>query len=125
MQDLTFVIGPDTAAAEIWETLGEASISIHASCTFPSLTGRIVRVVLDDADIDAGRKALLDAGFGAIDRHEVLIAEIDSRPGQLGALARKVADAGAMLTTLYMAMGDRVVIGADDLDKVRALLATD
>ena len=35
--------------------------------------------------------------------------------GGLGALARKVADAGAKVTILYMATGDRVVIGADNL----------
>ena len=53
----------------------------------------------------------------------MIIADIENRPGQLGDIARKVADAGATLTTLYMAMGDQVVIGADDLDRVRSVLA--
>lgn len=123
MQEMTFIIGPDRAAAEIWEALGAAGISIEASCTFPSLDGRFVRVVVGDGDAGAARGVLLEAQLGAVDRREVLIADIDNRPGKLGELARKVADRGAMLTTLYMAMGDRVVVGADDLDKVRAVLA--
>ena len=122
MQDMTFIVGPDRAAAEIWEMLGAAGLGIEASCTLPSVDGRIVRVVLADADVSAARRALLDAGFGAVDRHEVIIVDVENRPGSLGELARRVADTGATLTTLYMATGNRVVIGADDLDKVRALL---
>ena len=122
MQDMTFIIQPERAVAEIWDALGAADINLEASCTYPSLDGRIVRIVVADADADAARAALLEAGFGAIDRQDVIIADIDNRPGQLGELARKVADGGARLTTLSMAMGDRVVVGANDLDKVRQVI---
>jgi len=118
MQDMTFVIGPDRPVADIWDALGAAGLNLEASCTYPTLDGRVVRVVLADEDAEAGSEALLGAGFGAIDRSEVIIAGLDNRPGALGHLARRVADSGAMVATLYMAMGDRVVVGADDLDKV-------
>ena len=122
MQDMTFILGPDQAAAEIWETLGAAGVAIEAACTFPAVDGRVIRVVLADADVPAARQVLLDAGFGAVDRHEVIITDIESRPEALGELARRLEDTGAKLTTLYMAMGNRVVIGAVDLNKVKALL---
>ena len=122
MQDMTFIISMDRAVHEIWDALGSANISLEASCTYPTLDGRIVRLVVADADANAATVALLDAGFGAIDRNDVIIADIDNRPGQLGELARKIADAGAKLTTLYMAMGDRVVVGSPDLDKVRSVI---
>ncbi len=122
MQEQTFVIGPDRAAAEIWEILGAAGITLEAAATYPGTEGRNVRIVLQDEDADAGRAALLGAGFGAIDQNEVLIAEIEVRPGALGHLARRIADAGATLTTLFMATGDRVVIGSDDLDTVRSVV---
>ncbi len=122
MQDMTFVIGPDRPVADIWDALGAAGLNLEASCTYPTLEGRVVRVVLADEHAEAGREALLSAGFGAIDRSEVIIADLDNRPGALGDLARRLADSGAMLTTLYMAMGDRVVIGADDLDIVRSVV---
>ena len=123
MQGSTYIIGPDRAVAEVWETLGAAGITIEASSTYPSPEGRNVRIVIQDEHADAARDVLLDAGFGAIDRREVLIADIENRPGELGRLARRIADKGATLTTLFMAMGDRVVIGADNLDLVRSALA--
>jgi hypothetical protein len=122
MQEMTFIVGRERALAEIWDALGSADVNVEASCTYPTLDGRVVRIVVSDGDADRSRDALLAAGFGAIDRHEVVIADIDNRPGQLGDLAGRLADGGAHLTTLYMAMGDRVVIGSDDLAKVRDLL---
>ncbi len=75
-----------------------------------------------DEDAVGARAALLEVGIGATDQHDVVIAELESQTGSLGRLARRIADAGAQLHTLYMARGDRIVIGADDLDKVRAAL---
>lgn len=119
---MTFIIGPDRAAADIWDVLGDAGITMEASCTYPSVEGRNVHVVVSDQDAPGARAALLDAGFGPVDAHDVIVAEIEVKPGALGELARKVADTGARLTILFMAMGNRVVIGADDLDKVRPLV---
>ena len=123
MQDMTFIISAERAAAEIWETLGSAGVNVEASCTFPSTSGRVVRIVVSDEQAADGKAALLEAGFSALDQHEVIVAPIENQPGGLGRLARRVADSGAKLTTLYMAMGNRVVVSANDLDKVRALLA--
>lgn len=124
MHDLTFVVGEDRAVAEIWETLGNASIQMEASCTFPRLEGRIVHVVVKDSDADAAYEALRSARFIPLDRRNVLIIDFVPRPGAIGEIARKVADAGAKLYILYMATGDRVVIGASDLDKVAEALAS-
>ena len=118
MQDLTFVVGEDRSVAEIWETLGEASIQMEAACTFPRVDGRVVHVVVKDSDADKAHDSLRAAGFLPLDRREVLIADFVPRPGALGEIARKVADNGAKLYILYMATGDRAVIGADDLGKV-------
>lgn len=123
MQDMTFIISANRAAAEIWDTLGAAGVNVEASCTFPSTSGRVVRVVVADEQAAPGKAALLAAGFSALDQHEVIVAPIANEPGGLGRLAREVADSGAKLTTLYMAMGDRVVVSANDLDKVRAILS--
>ncbi|MFV1971318.1 MAG: hypothetical protein ACC683_09985 [Acidimicrobiia bacterium] len=116
MQELTFIIGPDRPAAELWEAIGNSGVAMEASCTYPSIDGRNVRIVVTDDDAQPTRSAAVDAGFGAIDQHEVLIANIDVRPGGLGDLARKVADSGTKVHILYMATGNRVVVGADDLE---------
>lgn len=122
MQDMTFVIAPDRAVAELWETLGSVGIAMEASSTFPTKEGRVVRVVVADDQAEPARSALAGHGFMPIDQHEVLVVDIDVAPGALGRLARTIADAGARLHTLYLATGDRVVVGADDLDLVRRIV---
>lgn len=122
MQDLTFVIGRDRAVAELWETLGKASIQMEASCTFPRLEGRVVHVTVKDEDAATAYEALRAAGFLPMDQREVIIADFVPRPGSMGEIARKLADAGAKVYIMYMATGDRVVIGASDLDKVAKVL---
>ena len=122
MQDLTFVVGEDRAVAELWETLGSVSIQMEASCTFPRLEGRVVHVTVKDEDADAAYEALRQAGFIPLDRRNVVIADFVPRPGAMGEMARRLADAGAKVYIMYMATGDRVVIGASDLGKVTEIL---
>ncbi|MDJ0665192.1 MAG: hypothetical protein QNJ75_11565 [Acidimicrobiia bacterium] len=122
MQDLTFVVGEDRAVADLWEALGEAGIQMEASCTFPRLEGRIVHVVVKEDDADTAYDALREQGFIPLDRRKIIIANITPRPGELGRIARAIADRGAKLYILYMATGDRVVVGASDLDKAAEAL---
>ena len=122
MQDLTFVIGEDRAVAEIWETLGNIDITMQASCTFPRLEGRIVHIVVKDDEADRAYEALREQNFIPLDRREVLLANLEVRPGELGRMARRIADAGAKLFILYLASDNRVVIGASDLEKVAEVL---
>ncbi len=122
MQDLTFVVGEDRAVAELWEALGDAGIQMQASCTFPRLEGRIVHVVVAEEDADRAYEALRSHRFIPLDRRRVLITEIVPQAGELGRIARKIADADAKLYILYMATGNRVVLGASDLDKAAEAL---
>ena len=122
MREVTFVLGPDHQPAEIWDVMGAAGITMEASCTFPGVEGRAVRVVLQDDDVSKGKDSALAAGFGPVAENDVIIANIEVNPGGLGQLARRVADAGVTLHTLYMATGNRVVIGGDDLDRVADLI---
>lgn len=122
MQDLTFVIDAERPLAEMWETLGEAGIAMEAACAFPRLEGRVVHIVLRDEDVDRGEEALRAGGFTPMDRRPVLIHELDVKPGELGRIARRIAEAGAKIYILYMATGDRVVIGADNMEKAAAAL---
>ena len=55
-------------------------------------------------------------------QREVLVVQAEDRPGELGRLARRIADAGVNIELQYIATGTRIVIGADDLDKARAAL---
>lgn len=122
MQDLTFVLGPDRTGSEVWEHLGAADINIEAACMFPRLEGRVVHVTVADTDADAAHQRLADAGFTELDRRPVIIASFVDEPGALGALTKRINDAGVTIYLMYMATGDRVVIGADDLEKVSGVV---
>ena len=66
--------------------------------------------------------ALEGAGFAAVEERDVLVVDIEDRPGALGETARKLADAGVNIELVYLASGTRLVIGAADLGAVRAAL---
>ena len=53
---------------------------------------------------------------------EVVVVHVQDRPGELADLARKIASAGVNLDLVYVATGDRVVLGATDLDALKKVL---
>jgi hypothetical protein len=104
--------------AGMGEAIGGAGINIGGVCGAAAGAGSVVHLPLEDAA--ATRTALESAGFDAIDEREVLVVDIEDRPGALGEAARKLADAGVNIELVYLASGTRLVIGAADLDAVRA-----
>jgi len=75
-------------------------------------------------DAAAARTALEGAGIKVEGESDVLVADVsaEDRPGTLGRMARKIADAGANINLAYLATRTRAVIGADDLEKARTAL---
>jgi hypothetical protein len=53
---------------------------------------------------------------------EVVVVEVEDRPGVLADLTRKIAAAGVDLDLVYIATQNRVVFGSPDLDALRAAL---
>ena len=66
------------------------------------------------------KKAAKDAGFEVRDERPVLVLEVEDRPGEIGRVARRIADAGVNIELMYVAPRTRLVIGVDDLEKARA-----
>ena len=96
----------------------------------PPATGRLFRPVLLAVAVGVGhvlvadavkaRQALQSAGAVVTGEQEVLVLDIEDKPGALGKVTRKIADAGVSLNAVYLATKTRVVIGARDLQKARA-----
>jgi len=108
---------PGTLAA-LGEALGRAGVNIDGICGIPAGGKAVVHVLVEDAA--GARKALQQAGLSVVGEQDVLVLSLQDRPGALGALTRKIADAGVNVTLVYLATGARVVIGASDLAKARA-----
>jgi hypothetical protein len=55
---------------------------------------------------------------------EVVVVDVEDRPGALADLTREIAKAGVDLDLVYVATKNRVVFGAADLEALRAALGS-
>jgi hypothetical protein len=103
--------------AELGEALGGAGVNVDGFCALTSGGRGEIHVLVEDGS--AARQALEGAGMQVAGEQEVLVVDAQDRPGELGRIARAIADAGVNITLAYVAAGTKVVIGADDVDKAR------
>lgn len=117
--DLTVLLEdrPGTLA-ELGEALGDAGINIDGMCGFPCEGKGVIHILVEDGA--GARRALQDVGLEVSSERDVLLFEADDRPGMLGDVARKIANAGVNVDLIYKATQTKLVFGADDLEKARA-----
>lgn len=120
-KDLTIVLEnrPGTLA-EVGEALGNAGINIDGMCGFPCEGKGVMHILVEDAA--GARRALESAGLQVQGEREVLVLEVQDRPGAFGEISRKIADAGVNVELAYLATRTRLVLSADDLEEARASL---
>jgi hypothetical protein len=119
--DLTVVLEnqPGTIA-DLGEALGKAGINIDGMCGFPCEGKGIFHILVDDA---SGARRVIEAiGLKVISGREVLLLETEDRPGMLGEVSRKIANAGVNVDLIYKATKTKLVIGADDLERAQAAI---
>jgi hypothetical protein len=107
--------------AELGEALGGAGINIEGFCGYASGGRGILHLLVDDAA--AARAALERAGIEVQDERDVVVVDIEDRPGALGVIARRIANAGVSLNLAYLGTNTRLVLSGDDLESVRRTLA--
>src|SRR4029450_2802195 len=106
--------GRPGSLARFGEALGAAGVSLEGGGVFP------VNGVGHDhflvADGDAARVALEQAGLGTATVRPVLIRRLKQEvPGQLGAIARTLEDAGANIEVQYSDHANRLILVVDDM----------
>jgi len=118
-KDLTVILEdrPGTIA-DMGEVLGKAGINIEGCCGFPSEGKGVIHILVEDAV--AARRALQQAGLVVRGERQVLVLDIEDRPGVLGNVTRRITKAEVNIDLMYLAANTRIVIDADDLDKARA-----
>ena len=104
--------------ADIGEALGRAGVNIEGFAGF-GMEGRgIIHVLVEDAM--AARRALEEAGLKVEGEAEALVMDMTAnvdRPGSLGAVSRKVANAGVNIQVAYIATNNRAVVVTSDNEK--------
>ncbi len=106
--------------AKVGEALGKAGVNIDGLCGVTWEGKGVIHVLVEDAA--KARRALEANGLHVDQEQEVVILEVEDRPGVLGNIARRLANAGVNLNLAYLATSTRLVIGADDLEKARQAL---
>ena len=121
MKDLTVALEDRPGAlADLGEATGRAGINLEGM-SGDARQGAVVHLLVEDAA--ATREALQGAGFEIRDERDVLVVEVEDRPGTFGDVARKLADAGVNIDLVYTTFGAvKAVLGVDDLDKARSAM---
>lgn len=121
MKDLAIALDDRPGAlADMGDALGRAGVSIEGGGAWV-VDGRGVAHFLV-ADGAAARKALDAAGIRVVAEREVLVQRLrQDVPGQLGALTRRMADAGVNIEVLYSDHDHRLILVVDDPERGRAV----
>jgi hypothetical protein len=122
--DLTVILDDRPGElARLGEITGTAGINIQGFAAFTGEGRGVIHVLLDDDAVPRAREALEQADMGVADEREVLVVDVDDRPGSLGELARELAEANVNVDLAYTTFGGvKIVIATDDLDNARAAL---
>jgi hypothetical protein len=110
--------------ARIGEVTGEAGVNIRALAAFTGEGRGVIHLLFDDDDAERAHAALKAAKIGIADDREVLVIDVNDRPGTLGELARELAEANVNIELAYATFGGvQLVIATDDMGSARAALA--
>ena len=120
--DLTIDVENEPGAlARISAAISDAGVNIAAAtCLHPGDRAEL-HILVKHAE--AAKHALaVSHDVIVTGEREVVVVEVDDRPGVLADLTRKVAQAGVDLDLVYVATRNRVVFGSPDVDALRAAL---
>ena len=123
MWDLVIEVENEPGAlARVTTAISDAGVNLSSAMC--KAKGQMADLHILVPHAGAAKHALSISGMTVSSEREVVVVEADDRPGALADLARKVADAGVNIDLLYVATRTRVVIGSDDLDRLKKVLDT-
>jgi hypothetical protein len=106
------------ALAKVAAAISDAGVNISAAtCLGP---GERAELHILAPHAEAVRHSLAISHLAVTREREVVVVDVEDRPGVLADLTRKIAKAGVDLDLVYIATRNRVVFGADDLEGLRA-----
>src|SRR5918995_1011690 len=76
--------------ARLGEVTGAAGVNIRGLAAFTGEGRGVIHVLVDDDAVARARAELKRAGMGLADEREVLVVDVQDRPGSLGELAREL-----------------------------------
>ena len=120
-KDLTIHLGDHPGSlAKVGEALGKAGVNIDGICGVTVQGKGVIHILV--ADAAKARRALEANHIDVAKETDVVVLEVEDRPGVLGNVARRLANAGVNLPIAYLAPSSKLVVGADDLEQTRAAI---
>ena len=109
------------ALAQVAAAISDAGVNIAAATCMGSGDRAELHILVPHGE---AVKHLLGISQLAVSRErEVVVVDVEDRPGVLADLTRRIAHAGVDLDLVYVATQNRVVFGASDLDGLKAALS--
>jgi hypothetical protein len=109
------------ALAQVAQAISDAGVNIAAAtCVGPGERAELHILVPHG---EAAKHLLATSTVTVTRERQVVVVDVEDRPGVLADLTRRIARAGVDLDLVYVATQNRVVFGAPDLDALRAALA--
>jgi hypothetical protein len=108
------------ALARVAAAISDAGVNIAAAtCMAPGERAELHILVPHP---EAAKHALAISQLAVSRERQVIVVDVEDRPGVLADLTRKIARAGVNLDLVYVATRNRVVFGAPDLEALQAAL---
>ena len=108
------------ALAQVAAAISDAGVNIAAATCIGGGTQAELHILVPHAE--AARHSLAISHVAVSREREVVVVDVEDRPGVLADLTRKIAKAGVDLDLVYVATRNRVVFGAADLGALKAAL---
>jgi hypothetical protein len=108
------------ALARVAAAISDAGVNIAAATCIGTGDRAELHILVRHAE--AARHSLAISHLAVSREREVVVVDVEDRPGVLADLTRKIARAGVDLALVYVATQNRVVFGAPDLTRLRAAL---
>lgn len=117
MKDLAIALeNRPGALAEMGEALGAAGVSVEGGGAFAGIAHFLF------ADARAARAALDAARIRVVEERDVLVQKLrQDEPGQLGKIARRMAEAGVNIEVQYSDHDHNLILVVDDMERGRAV----
>ncbi len=108
------------ALADVAAAISDAGVNIAAATCIGTGERAELHILVPHAE--AARHSLAISHLGVSREREVVVVDVEDRPGVLADLTRKIAKAGVDLDLVYVATRNRVVFGSADVTRLRAAL---
>ncbi len=108
------------ALAEMGEALGRAGVSVEGGGVFVTNGVGVAHFLFTDGG--AARRALEAASIRVLAERDVVTVRLrQAEPGQLGKIARRMAEAGVNIEVQYSDHDHRLILVVDDVSKAEAV----